>query len=182
MSGHDRLLQAYLKWRAPLLRFLQRRLGSAPDAEDMAQEVFVHYAALDGAAPQHERPYLYQIAQNLLRDGARRQAASPVSTVLSLEDPEVERQSQRDSIHPEHIQEHRQRIMRLEEALAELPEKQREAFVLHRFQGLTQDEVAENMGISRRMVVKHLSRAFAYCEMRVQGMPAGQAKAGRASE
>jgi RNA polymerase sigma-70 factor (ECF subfamily) len=33
---------------------------------------------------------------------------------------------------------------------------------------LTQDEVAERMGISRRMVVKHLRRAFAYCELRVQ--------------
>ncbi|CUI48411.1 Probable RNA polymerase sigma factor fecI [Achromobacter xylosoxidans] len=60
-----------------------------------------------------------------------------------------------------------QRLERLAEALRELPERQREAFVLSRFDGLTQDEVAERMQISRRMVVKHLARAIAYCEVRV---------------
>ena len=36
-----------------------------------------------------------------------------------------------------------------------------------RFDGLTQDEIAARMDISRRMVVKHLARAIAYCEVRV---------------
>jgi RNA polymerase sigma-70 factor (ECF subfamily) len=62
---------------------------------------------------------------------------------------------------------HQQRLARLGEALQELPERQREAFVLSRFDGLTQDEVAARMQISRRMVVKHLARAIAYCEVRV---------------
>ena len=62
----------------------------------------------------------------------------------------------------------RQRLERLREALAELPERQREAFVLCRFDGLTQEDVAARMQISRRMVVKHLSRAVAYCEVRVR--------------
>ena len=39
--------------------------------------------------------------------------------------------------------------------------------MLSRFDGLTQDEVAARMQISRRMVVKHLARAIAYCEVRV---------------
>ena len=62
---------------------------------------------------------------------------------------------------------HQQRLQRLAEALRELPERQREAFVLSRFDGLTQDEIAARMDISRRMVVKHLARAIAYCEVRV---------------
>ena len=68
---------------------------------------------------------------------------------------------------PMHAAAHQQRLARLGEALQELPERQREAFVLSRFDGLTQDEVAARMQISRRMVVKHLARAIAYCEVRV---------------
>ena len=52
-----------------------------------------------------------------------------------------------------HAAAHQQRLARLGEALQELPERQREAFVLSRFDGLTQDEVAARMQISRRMVV-----------------------------
>ena len=53
-------------------------------------------------------------------------------------------------------------------AMAELPERRREAFVLHSIDGLTQTEVAQRMGISRRMVHNHVTLAMAYCELRVQ--------------
>jgi RNA polymerase sigma-70 factor (ECF subfamily) len=49
-----------------------------------------------------------------------------------------------------------------------LPERRREAFVLHSIDGLTQTEVAQRMGISRRMVHNHVALAMAYCELRVQ--------------
>lgn len=63
---------------------------------------------------------------------------------------------------------HRQRLNRLHAAVAELPERQRQAFILHRVEGRTVQETAERMGISLRMAVKHLGRAVAYCETRVQ--------------
>jgi RNA polymerase sigma-70 factor (ECF subfamily) len=73
-----------------------------------------------------------------------------------------------DTVSPAAAVEHRQRLARLQDALDELPERQRQAFVLHRFDGDTQDDVAQQMNISRRMVTKHLSRALAYCQLRVQ--------------
>lgn len=181
-SLHNELAQAYATWRQPLLRFLQRRLGNRSDAEDATQESFARLAAA-GNAPslEKQRSYLYQIAVNLLCDGARqRQARGPV-TMVRLDDTEPE--AIPGPAHcPATLMEHRQRLARLELALSELPERQREAFVLHRFDGLTQDEVAMRMGISRRMVVKHLSRAFAYCELRIQYASVEQMESLRACE
>jgi RNA polymerase sigma-70 factor (ECF subfamily) len=165
------LAQVYAACRTPLLRFLQHRLGNSHSAEDAVQESFTRLAASGIVIPPDEqRLYLFQIAANLLRDQAREHVRHGGTIMLSFDDAGMDMHNlplQAGSC-PSVVAEHRERLDRLGQALDELPERQREAFVLHRFDGLTQDEVAERMGISRRMVVKHLRRAFAYCELRVQ--------------
>ncbi|WP_454690375.1 RNA polymerase sigma factor [Achromobacter aloeverae] len=171
------LTQMYASFRAPLLRFLQHRLGDRQDAEDALQESFTRLAAAGQAtALRNQRPYLFQIAANLLRDRAREQLRQGPMKMVSFDDPETRADEVPVDVSacPVASTEHRERLHRLEQALQELPERQREAFVLHRFDGLTQDEVADRMGISRRMVSKHLSRAFAYCEVRVRYASADQ--------
>ncbi|HYP85448.1 sigma-70 family RNA polymerase sigma factor [Variovorax sp.] len=170
--------RAYLRWRGPLLQFLRRRLGNSSDAEDVAQESFARLVATPaGPLPDKQGPYIYRIAVNLLRDEHRKRSTGGRVAMNAMEDEcdDVDRT-------PDHagccatVVEHRQRLSRLEAALAELPDRQREAFVLYRFDGLTQAEVAECMGISRRMAVKHLGRALAYCEQRVRYSSALQMK------
>lgn len=165
------LAHAYATCRAPLLKFLHHRLGDRAEAEDAVQESFARFAAAGPvAARDKHRPYLFQIAANLLHDRFREQRGPGRMRMVSFDDSEsaAHELPAADATCPVTIIEHRERLERLQQALAELPERQREALVLHRFDGLTQDEVAARMGISRRMVVKHLSRAFAYCELRVQ--------------
>jgi len=155
---------------------LQHRLGDRNAAEEAMQESFARFAAAGAAAaPDKQRPYLFQIAANLLHDRARERLKQG-GEVLSFDDPGAGADDfpADASACPQTAAEHRQRLGRLSVALEELPERQREAFVLHRFDGLTQEEVAQRMGISRRMVSKHLSRAFAYCELRVQFTSAEQ--------
>ncbi|AJZ74898.1 RNA polymerase sigma factor [Pandoraea apista] len=171
--------QAYASCRLPLLRFLQHRLGNRAEAEDAMQESFTRFFARFGKnepvpAPDKHRPYLFQIAANLLHD--RHRDRQDPAHMVSFGDSELEADAlpAPGNANPEHVAASRQRLERLQQALAELPERQREALVLYRFDGLTQDEVAERMQISRRMVVKHLSRAFAYCELRVQYARADQ--------
>jgi len=170
-DGRSLLAQLYASCRSPLLRFLQHRLGDRHAAEDALQESFTRFAASNAAtAPDKERPYLFQIAANLLHDQARERQRRG-GDMLSLDDQQHGAQADAaisPAPTPAAAAEHRQRLARLQEALAELPERQRQAFVLHRFDGLTQDEVAQQMGISRRMVTKHLARALAYCQLRVQ--------------
>lgn len=166
----DDLAAAFARWQPKLLRTLFRRLGNRDDAEDLAQESFVRLAAAGKALPLDEQgPYLQRIAQNLSHDLWRSSAARQQIDLVAFDDSETPAADiGSDANCPYTCTERRQRLERLRLALDELPERQREAFVLHRFDDLTQDEVAERMGISRRMVVKHLSRAFAYCEIRVQ--------------
>lgn len=55
------------------------------------------------------------------------------------------------------------RLAILKQAIADLPEKRRTAFVLHRLHHLTPDQIASKLKISRNMVDRHLRRALSHC-------------------
>lgn len=163
----DTLTSLYERWRAPLLRLLQRRTGNRDLAEDATQDVFVRLAASGRAlTPAEEAPYLATSARNAATDHWRR---NDDAELVSMEAASQELQALPDhrQCEPQQIAEQRQRIARLNDAVSELPERQRQAFLLNRIDGMTHDEVAAAMGISARMVSKHLSRAMAYCQLRV---------------
>lgn len=56
-----------------------------------------------------------------------------------------------------------QRVRRLIAAIEALPPRCQEAFILHKFDGLSHAEVAERMGISRNMVERHVMLAVLAC-------------------
>jgi len=165
------LARTYARWRLPLQRMLGRHLRNREDAEDAAQDVFMRYAASGKALPAAEQePYLRTVARNLSHDAWQKSQHRHGVEVLSLDEQAgaLEQLPADDATDPVHAAEYRERLRRLEEAMAELPERRREAFVLHSIDGLTQTEVAQRMGISRRMVYNHVHLAFAYCQMRTQ--------------
>lgn len=170
-SFSDALSALYQRWSQPLLRMLRSRLGTRADAEDAVQQVFVQMAA-SARLPQagSEQAYLRQTASNIAIDGWRQRGRTRAIQTVSIESSETELTSvalgaEHDPA--EHVQ-HRQRLDRLRQALNELPDRQRQAFMLHVIDGLTQQETAAQMGISLRMVSKHVSRGYAYCELRLQ--------------
>lgn len=173
----DTIEKAYSKWRFPLLRFLKRKMPNDTEVEDLVQESFLRWVS-SGAASSVERPhsFLFKIATNLLYDRSRRQSVRN-GVLLSMDDTEDHTtQSQVDDAAltqhmatcPEQQLASRQALAQLQAAIDELPARQREVFLLHRVEGLTQEEVALKLGISRQMVVKHLARAVAYCELRTE--------------
>lgn len=167
-SAGDSLTSLYQRWRKPLLRLLQRRTGSAQAAEDATQDVFVRLAASGKAlAPEEEAPYLSTTARNVATDLWRRSDDAELVSIEAAAE-EVGALADTRQREPAQLVEQRQRIVRLNDAVAELPERQRQALMLNRIDGLTHDEVAQAMGISARMVSKHLSRAMAYCQVRVK--------------
>lgn len=170
--------QVYARWRRAFLRGLGRAGGSDTPAEDALHDAVVKCMASNAplANADETRAYLHKIVSNGMAEEARERQAGRTLRTVPLEEAqaEVESLAAADESDPYHAVAQRQRMARLQQALDELPERQREAFVLHRFDGLTQDEVARRMGISRRMVVKHLGRAMAYCEVRVHYASAEQ--------
>ena len=98
-----------------------------------------------------------QSLQDALEDSSRQREALSV---------DIARTGERLSQNQEHLQqqiEQQQRLHLLASALEDLPPKRKQAFVLHKFDGLSQAAVAERMGISLSMVEKHIASAMLHC-------------------
>jgi len=165
MSVEDEstLVQTYLRWRAPLLRLLSRKLGSRSDAEDLVQESFARWLA-QGAARPIARPqaYVLQIAIHALGERAYARGGRPAL-------PPSPGQQPADGMLPsaqEHA-EYRQLLGRVNDAIAELPENPRRAFLLHRLERWSRQRIAAELGVSERMVSKYIAQALAHCQLRV---------------
>ncbi len=177
-GGHSRSL--YTRWRKPLQRMLARYFKSPADIEDASQEVFVRMLSADKRLPvDEERPYLHQVVRSVAAFAHRTAPQQAGVRLVSVDDcrDEVEALPARDGADHALDDERRQRLARLRDALNELPERQRQAFVLHRVQELTLEQTAERMDITVRMVSRHLSRALSYCEIRVRYASAEQMRA-----
>ncbi|MBO3274474.1 RNA polymerase sigma factor [Pseudomonas schmalbachii] len=163
--------QAYRSLHGELLRFLRRKLGGSADAADLAQDAFAQWLK---SSSRHEveqpRAFLFQVARNLLRDHWRRQNQSAECMVDEHEqDDQADLPPAAEGSEPV-AQFERQRYLRqLSQALQSLPPRRREAFILHKFEGLSQAEVARRMGISLSMVEKHVASALLHCKRHVQG-------------
>lgn len=161
---------AYRAFHAELLKFLGKRLGSSADAADLAQDAFTQWLDWrDREQVQQPRAFLFQIARNLLRDHWRRQQSRPQASEDVDSTQALHAMADEQGASPlEHV-EQQQRLHLLARALDDLSPRRREAFVLHKFDGLSQVEVAQRMGISLSMVEKHIASALLHCKRRVEG-------------
>ena len=147
-----------------LLRFLARRLGNSHDAADVAQETYARILdRTGGAAIEQPRAFLFRAAINLSLD-LRRQQLSQATLPLDLqaESQPCPAAGQEDRTY------RKQQLSRIDRALNELPDNCRKAFLMRQVEGLTHDEIASRLGISRDMVAKHLVRALRHCRLRMK--------------
>ena len=157
------LAESLREFYTQILHFLRKRTDNASDAADMTQDVFTQWLGYqDRAKVEQPRAFLFQMARNLLRDHWRRQQVrheahsehlQPVTEPLSDERDEPMAAAQR-----------LQRLEQLKSVLAELSPRRREALMLHRFEGLSQAQIAQRMGISVSMVEKHIAFALLHCK------------------
>lgn len=176
LASPGQLAHAYTRLRAPLLRVLQRLLPSPHDAEDALHKTFARYANAARQVPEEEQaPYLHRCAVNVARDFWKlpEQKLEHLSLEENIDLLEA-LAAEQESTDPAALLEQTQRERLLEQAMAELPERQRDVLVWHRIDGLSQSEIAERMGVSRRTVYSQLQAALDYCQQRVR-YPSAQA-------
>lgn len=157
------LLDAYLSRRDDLVRFFAARLRSMAAAEDLVQDLYVRVASLDSDEPvENPSAYLYRLASNLMLDRLRsdRRAGARDSAWLQSQRRELHGEAVADEPSAEQNLAGRQRLAQLTRAIAELPPKTRRAFELHKLEGLTQEETARVLGVSRKTVEKQISAAL----------------------
>lgn len=144
---HDR----YDPW---LRRRLRTRYGTQ-EAEDLVQEVWARMAgvaALD--AVRHPKAFLLRVATNLASGQARRQAvAQRVLDAAPLE----------EDVAAEQVE-----SVFFRQMILDLPQPLRDVFVLSRVSGLSNDQIAEQLGISRKTVEWRMTKALAICSAQLR--------------
>lgn len=135
-----------------------RTAGRSADTEDVSQDACVR--ALQISQPETIRDpvrYVLRIARNLIVDRVRQRNRE----TLTLDSLAVADTGARDPVDPERILAGKQELQRVLTAIGQLPPRCREAFVLHRFKGLSYAGIARQMGVSTSMVEKHIAEAMA---------------------
>lgn len=150
-----------------LLNFCNRTIRNSDAAADAVQETYARVlSAQQGERELTEpRALLYRTARNLLTDQYRRnvvrgqgQPRDGDSDEIALEDIAAPAASQ-----PETAAMSAQAVDALLAVITALPPRCRQAFVMHRFDGLSHGDIAERMGISRKMVEQHIKVAMQAC-------------------
>ncbi|MDD0974078.1 sigma-70 family RNA polymerase sigma factor [Pseudomonas sp. TNT2022 ID681] len=147
-----------------LVSFLNARLGNRQVAEDVAHDAYVRVLERAGAdAIEHPRAFLYRTALNLVIDGHRRNQLRQSEPLEVLDNDE-----RFFSPAPQHSMDLNQRLELMQRALAELSGNCRDCFLLRKLEGLSHQDIAERMGVSRSVVEKHIVNAMKHCRLRMQ--------------
>lgn len=151
------LLQAYRENERDLIRFLARRLRCVFTARDLAQDVYLKLHVLGDAGEVRDgKAYLFRMAANLATDHLRteRRRAELLSEAQEILWAPSETRT------PERELSGRQDVARLRRAAESLPTLSREIFRLNRFEGKTQREIADRLGVSLTTVEKHIRKVL----------------------
>ena len=138
----------FRRYGALLLRRCRFRMRDQALAEDVLQEVFVKIMRHGSAYAEAEAKlaWLYRIADNCCYDALNRRRAR------STEAPPEAFEAQTE-LSVREVPEERMRVGR---ALARLPTRERQVAVLAFVEGLTQDQIADEIGWSRQTINRKL--------------------------
>ncbi len=141
--------KAWRQHHAEIRAFLKNRAGSADEADDLLQEVFLKalHQGKDFCSIDNARAWLFQVARNLLVDRLRLTKAQ----VPLPDDLLVESQPETD---PVDLLSHC-----LPRVLSELSAEDRDAIMLCDIQGMTQKAFAEHLGLSLPAAKSRVQRA-----------------------
>ena len=171
-SGFEFLIE---KYRKPMVSFMYRMVHNQAVAEELAQEVFlrVYRSRETYRAEAKFSTWLYRIATNLgvnhARDTRHERAAQTV--YLDQPDPETgttpDVADSRPGAEDELVKDERMRAIR--KHVMALPERQRTAVLMHKYQGLDYREIGAVLHLSESATKSLLFRAYQTLRERLKG-------------
>jgi len=147
-AARARLTQLWIDHKPSVERFVRRRRTA--DVDDTVQQVFLTAWRRIDDVPDEPQPWLFTVARNaMLNDGraSRRKAAMAVRLASTIE---VATSSDDHDDHDDPA---------LTDAWQALSDAEREAIVLEAWDGLTGEQAAQVLGITRSAYAKRLARA-----------------------
>jgi RNA polymerase sigma-70 factor, ECF subfamily len=162
-SAFEYLVQ---KYRRSMVGFMYRMSHNAAAAEDLAQEVFLRvYRSRSGyEASAKFTTWLYRIATNLAVNHARDTRNERPEKMASLDEPDQETGSTMDVADSSPTAEEtilrRERMSAIRAKVQALPERQRVAVLMHKYQQMDYKQISEVLKLSESATKSLLFRAY----------------------
>jgi RNA polymerase sigma-70 factor (ECF subfamily) len=154
------------KYRRPMVGFMYRLCHNPSTAEELAQEVFLRvYRSRTTYEPSAKfTTWLYRIATNLAVNHARDTRHERVENTVRLDEPDQETGTTPDladeSLTAEEQILKRERLAAIRSKVNALPERQREAVIMHKYQQMDYREIAGVLKLSESATKSLLFRAY----------------------
>jgi len=173
------------RYRTPLVNFLYRMVRNREQAEDLAQEVFIRvYRAREDYVPSAKfTTWLFRIATNLalnsVRDTRHQRMEVSLDAPVRVDSEEGDERpldvAEKNPNIEEHLVQEAQREM-IRHAIDKLPEKQRAAVLLHKYQELDYGEISKILSCSESALKSLLFRAYETLRVELAPLVALRAK------
>ena len=154
------------KYHRPMIHFLFRMVGNQAIAEELAQEVFLRVYRARGSYRAEARftTWLYRIATNLAVNYARDTKNERTAQTVYLDQPDEETGMSPDLADDEPSAEARllrdERMAAIRLHVMALPERQRMAVLMHKYQGMDYRQIGEVLKLSESATKSLLFRAY----------------------
>ncbi|MDF1695172.1 MAG: RNA polymerase sigma-70 factor [Saprospiraceae bacterium] len=143
----------YEAWAQALFRFIYFKSKDKQLAQDIVQDSFVKYwDKMESIEEGKEKSYLYTTAKNLLYNIIAHQNV--------VQKHEANQLQKTENIDPHFKLEESEFKLKLESAIENLPDKQREVFLMHRIDGYKYKEIAKLLELSQKAVEKRMALAL----------------------
>jgi RNA polymerase sigma-70 factor, ECF subfamily len=162
-SAFDYLVQ---KYRRPMVSFMYRMAHNSAAAEDLAQEVFLRvYRSRETYEPSAKfTTWLYRIATNLAVNHARDTRHERPEVQVSLDEPDEDTGTTLElpdaSMNAEQMMVRRERMLAIRRKVEALPEQQKLAVIMHKYQQMDYKQIADVLKKSESATKSLLFRAY----------------------
>lgn len=156
--------------RTPVVNFLHRMVQNRAVSEELAQEVFLRvYRSRESYEPTAKfTTWLFRIATHLALNSIRDRKKEKSDESLSEEISEgMERQVADRQPSVEQTLIYEVKVREIKKAIEALPEKQRAAVLMHKYQGLDYSQIAGALSCSESAVKSLLFRAYEALRLRL---------------
>jgi RNA polymerase sigma-70 factor, ECF subfamily len=162
-AAFDYLVQ---KYRRPIISFMYRMAHNPATAEELAQEVFLRvYRSRANYEPSAKfSTWLYRIATNLGVNHARDTRHERAENTVNLDEPDTETgqtpdlADKRPTVEEEILR--RERLAAIRQKIEALPERQKLAVLMHKYQQMDYRQIAEVLKLSESATKSLLFRAY----------------------
>ena len=173
VSKDESLTSTIKKERGKLLTFISNRTPSIEDAEDILQDVF--YELIQSDAIENTASWLYRVARNKITDWYRKMKPERLDDISVNFHDDDDALLLADIIPSMETTADKRLLLKLiseelAETLEELPENQREVFVLHELEGKSLKEIAELTHTGIKTVISRKRYAVLYLQEHLRSL------------